>query len=162
MTLDYTVPKNVSIQMVEYVQKIIEDFPEEISTAAKTPAAEHLFKVNDEAKKIDEERAEIFHMTIAKCLFLCKRARPDIQVAVAFLSTRVTKPDEDDWKKLVRLVKYLFGTKNLSLNLSAGEDSKWEWWVDSAYAVHPNLSLHTGVAFTMGKEHQFAQAPNKI
>ncbi len=72
-------------------------------------------------------------------------------MAVAFLTTRVTEPDEDDWKKLVRLVKYLHGTKELTLNLTGDKYAKWEWWVDSAYAVHPNLRSHTGVAFYMGQ-----------
>ena len=36
---------------------------------------------------------------IAKLLFLCKRAHPDIQTAVAFLTTRVMAPDEDNYKK---------------------------------------------------------------
>jgi hypothetical protein len=29
---------------------------------------------------------------------------------VAFLSTRVRNPDEDDWGKLMRLLQYLYGT----------------------------------------------------
>ncbi len=151
MTLDYSIPFNIRIGMLDYVEKIIDDFPEVISSPAKTPASEHLFKVDEDTPKIDADRAEIFHTTIAKCLFLCKRARPDIQVAVAFLTTRVTEPDEDDWKKLVRLIKYLYGTMELTLNLTGDKDAKWEWWVDSAYAVHPNLRSHTGVAFSMGK-----------
>ena len=118
---------------------------------SKTPAAEPLFKVDEETPKINEQRTDIYHTTILKCLFLCKRARPDIQVAVGFLSTRVMEPDKDDWKKLIRLLKYLYGTKSLTLNLGADEESKWEWWVDSAYAIHQNLRSHTVVAFAMEK-----------
>jgi hypothetical protein len=39
------------------------------------------------------------HTIIDKALFACKRARPDIQLAIAFLSTRVRELNEDDWKK---------------------------------------------------------------
>ena len=39
----------------------------------------------------------MFHHSVAQLLFLACRARRDIQVAVAFLTTRVKKPDEDDW-----------------------------------------------------------------
>ena len=48
-----------------------------------------------------------FHHNVAKLLFLCKRARPDLQTAVAFLSTWVQRPDRDDYKKLARAMKYL-------------------------------------------------------
>jgi len=39
-----------------------------------------------------------------------KRSRPDIEIAVGFLCTRVTTGDEDDWKKLRRVIAWLKGT----------------------------------------------------
>ena len=47
---------------------------------------------------------EDFHTFMAKGLFLCKRARPDIQTTIEFLTTRVQKPDVDGWKKLRKLL----------------------------------------------------------
>ena len=35
-----------------------------------------------------------------KLLWVNKRGRPDVAVAISFLCTRVQKPDMDDWKKL--------------------------------------------------------------
>jgi hypothetical protein len=55
---------------------------------APTPAATHLFQVNPEAQKLDSERRELFHQNIAKLLFLSKRVRLDLQMAVAFFCTR--------------------------------------------------------------------------
>ena len=55
---------------------------------------------------------------VAKLLFVGKRARPDIMVAIAFLTTRVSKSDEDDWKKLERLMSYVNNTLDLKLTLS--------------------------------------------
>jgi hypothetical protein len=36
---------------------------------------------------LDKVQADMFHHNVAKLLFLCKRARPDKQTAVAFLCT---------------------------------------------------------------------------
>jgi hypothetical protein len=72
---------------------------------AAAPAANHLFDVNEDGEKLDEETAQLFHHFVAKLLFLCKRARPDIQTSVAFLCTRVKAPDCDDYKKLGRTMK---------------------------------------------------------
>jgi hypothetical protein len=104
MTLDFTVPGEVKITMIPHVKAIIKLFAEHDKSLshANTPAAEHLFKVNEDAVRLDEREATIFHNFVAKCLFLTKRARPDISTAVAFLTTRVKGSDEDDWKKLVR------------------------------------------------------------
>merc|ERR1712232_698096 len=68
--------------------------------------------------KILDKKTE-FHTTVAKCFFLCKCARPDIHTAVTFLTTRVQAPDQDDWKKLLHLLKYLKGTQELELTLVA-------------------------------------------
>ena len=65
---------------------------------AVTPAAEHLFKIDKDAE------GKVFHNFTAKTLFLTKRARPDISTPVAFLTTHVRHPDEDDWKKLQRMI----------------------------------------------------------
>ena len=42
-----------------------------------------------------------------KGIFLTKRARGDIHTAIRFFTTRVLNPDEDDWKKLQRMMKNL-------------------------------------------------------
>ena len=50
-----------------------------------------------------------------RLLFAAKRARPDIQVAVAYLCTRVREPTKDDYLKLARVIRYLRNTVNLPL-----------------------------------------------
>eukprot|EP00957_Ditylum_brightwellii_P113285 8637872-Ditylum_brightwellii.AAC.1 len=88
--------------MIDYIKEIIKDFPEVVKGSVTTPAADHLFNVNKNGVKLDEKAARQFHTSTTKLLFLCKRARQDVQTAVAFLTTWVKEPDEDDWKKLWR------------------------------------------------------------
>ena len=99
MMLNYSITGNLKIDMVDYIEKMLEEFPEELVGGAAIPATDVLFKVNEGGKKLNEEKAQQFHSAVAKGLFLCKRARPNIQVAIAFLTMRVMAPDEDDWKK---------------------------------------------------------------
>jgi hypothetical protein len=67
----------------------------------------------------DKQEATVFHKLVAKCLFFTKRARPDIATAVAFLNTQVKASDEDDWKKLTCMIRYLHGSIELPLILRA-------------------------------------------
>ena len=53
-----------------------------------------------------KEKKAIFHTYVMKAMFLCKRARPDVEPAVSFLSTRTTRSDENDWGKLVRTLDF--------------------------------------------------------
>jgi hypothetical protein len=141
----------VQIEMHDYIKECIDEFPEEIKSSSNSPAAAHLFDVNDDCNKLSKEQSEIFHKIVAKLLFLCKRARPDIQTAVAFLTTRVSKSDLDDWKKLKRCLQYLYGTIDLMLTISADNLTVIKWWVDASYAIHPNMKSHTGAALSLGR-----------
>ena len=75
---------------------------EDLVATAATPAAKHIFqvRVEIEAEYLSEEQAREFHHITAQLLFLSACDRLDIQVTVAFLMTRVKKPDTDDWGKL--------------------------------------------------------------
>ncbi len=98
------------MNMWDYLRKVIKEFPGDITGVCATPAGDYLFKVRDDGKKLNEEQAEAFHHTVYQLLFAVNRARRDIQTAVSFLTTHVRDPDEDNWKKLVRVLKYLNGT----------------------------------------------------
>ena len=63
---------------------------------AKAPAAEHLFQIDDKATPLSKKGATIFHTFVAKVLFLTKQACPDIATAVAFLTTHMMHPDQND------------------------------------------------------------------
>jgi Reverse transcriptase (RNA-dependent DNA polymerase) len=109
MKLDYTVKGQVSIDMVDYVNKMINDFQTKYLIGAKvtTPWNENLFKVNESSPGLTKEMAEQFHKTTAQGLFLCKRGRPDVSPVIAYLTTRVKFSNQDDWMKLIRMMKFL-------------------------------------------------------
>ena len=87
---------------------------------------------------------------LAKTLFLCKCSRPVIQPTIAVLCTRVKDQNEADWAKLVRLLKYLNGTKKLRLTLSADNLNCIKWFVDASFAVHPEYKSPTGATMSFG------------
>jgi hypothetical protein len=137
MTLDYSEAGKVIINMTQYVKNLLENVPDDMRAGISvTPAAGHLYEVNKNAEPLDKSMSENFHTLTAKLLFLSKRARPDLQQAIGFLTTRVKKPDIDDWKKLKRVIQYLRGTQDLNLTLEADSTHVVKWWVDAAFAVH--------------------------
>ena len=95
MKIDYSSQGEVKFNMSDYVKEMIEEFGKDINMGkgnSNTPAAEHLFEIRDTADKLNQELASKYHTFTAKGLFLCKRARPDIQPIVSVLCTRVKKP----------------------------------------------------------------------
>jgi hypothetical protein len=48
-------------------------------------------------------------------------------------------------------MKYLRGTRMLPLILSANGTGILKWWVDAAFAVHPNMQGHSGGSLSLGR-----------
>ena len=152
MTLDYTKSRKVQVSMLQYVDELLGQCPDDMNGTSITPAGNNLFEVNEDDEPLDIAKREVFHHLTAKLLYLSRRARPDIQTAVAFLTTRVASPGRDDWKKLCKCIKYLRGSKGLVLTLEAGAGLNMaHWYVDGAFAVHRDMRSHTGVTMTLGK-----------
>ena len=123
MKFDFTMKEHVKIDMSEYIESTIKEFREKgykLDGTLETPTGNDLFSVGA-GEILNEKQKEDFHTFVAKGLFASKRARPDIQPTIAVLSTRVKEPTEGDWKKLVRLMKYLNGTSKMILTLSAND-----------------------------------------
>ena len=139
MKLDFTNAGVVTVTMIDYVDDVIKSWDEAVTKfndgferVAKrqriaTAAPEDLFKVNDDAVKLDKEKAKVFHSIVAMILYIVKRARPDAALANAFLTTRVREPDEDDWRKLEHLITYLRSTRELPLVLGATQTGVLHW-----------------------------------
>jgi hypothetical protein len=151
MTIDYSEDGKVKFMMADYVQGILDEAPDDMQGFAVTPAASNLFTVRENAGKLDDAQSDEYHRLTAKLLYLCKRARPDLQPTVAFLTTRVTQPDNDDWKKLTRAIRYLRDSQDLYLTLEADDGIDIKWWIDASFAVHPDMRSHTGGTLSLGK-----------
>ena len=80
---------------------------------------------------------------------LSKRARPDIQISVSFLCTRMKGPDTDDYKNLSRVMKYIQGSIGLPLVLSIYKSGNIKWYIDASLTVHKDIRTHTGGFMTI-------------
>jgi hypothetical protein len=99
MSLNYTTPGQVKVTMFDYIDEILTAFDkaEPKSAGTKTTAApDDLFKVDEDCKKLHSNKVVEFHNLVAKTLHAAKRAWPDTCTAIAFLTTGVRAPDQDD------------------------------------------------------------------
>ena len=150
MKLDYETDGEVKVDMRHYIDDMLKQFKHPLKKGYKTPANDNLFKVNEKSPRLSREKAEEFHTTVARALFLSKRARPDIQPTVAFLCTRVKNPTIEDWGKLLRFMSYMKVTRDEVLTLRTDGTNRIRWWIDAAFAVHPDMRSHTGAVMTLG------------
>jgi len=74
----------VQTKIKEHIKDAIDGFKEDITKSVVTPATRGLFEINENCPKLSVEDSENYHSTTAKLLYISKRARLDIQLAVAF------------------------------------------------------------------------------
>jgi hypothetical protein len=48
-------------------------------------------------------------------------------------------------------MRYIRGTRKMLLILSANISGIPKWWIDASYAVHPNMSGHSGGGLSLGQ-----------
>lgn len=77
--------------MKQSLEESITESGMEIKKSAINPARGDLFEVDDDLPVLPKKELEMFHSTVAKLLHLSIRARPDLQLALSFLCTRVSK-----------------------------------------------------------------------
>ena len=66
LTLDYSTWGKMKISMYEYVKKLVEEAPDDMTGVTKTPAGNHLFMTNPDCDKLPEKTAQVFHHIVAK------------------------------------------------------------------------------------------------
>ena len=150
MDIKYCDNGTAEIRMVNYLKEAIEEFGEDIVKTAVTPANRKLFEVSEESPDLDQNKREVFHSITAKLLYVSQRGRMDIQLAIAFLCSRVSCSTAEDWDKLRRILQYIKGLLDMYRIIGADDLSKMMTWVDASYAVHRDMKSHTGGVISFG------------
>jgi len=146
----------VEVSMQHYIDELLVDCKTQKTSV--TPATDGLFTIDDDSPAIESKDRESFHSITAKLLYLSKRVRPDIAVAVNFLTTRVNCPTIEDKKKQLRVLRYLKGTSGHVIHIGGAGNPILTMYVDAAYAVHKMGQSHSGIMITLGVGPIFIQS----
>jgi hypothetical protein len=151
MTMDYRGGGGkVKITMKGFIDEFLSDMDGVIDGASDVPAGKNLFEPGD-GGTIKQDRKEFFHSTVARLLYLAKRVRPDILVAISYLAKRVQQPNELDEKKLHKVVRYIRGSRDLGITLQPHSVISILAYIDASHAIHWNHRGHTGMVISMGR-----------
>ena len=122
MTLDYTEGGTIKASMIYYIDEIIAalDKADPRGRGNDTKAApEDLYKVDEDYEKLSPDKAKMFHDLVTNILYTTKWACPDTCTLVYFLTTRVKEPNKYEWLKIVQIMNYIRGTRDIPLILGA-------------------------------------------
>jgi hypothetical protein len=151
MKLDFSNQGLCHVTMEKYIADLLEEY--KVTGTCRVPAQESLFDIDTEAEPMSPLAAKDFHRAVAQCLYLACRARPDILCPTIFLTTRVQQPTQEDGRKLMRLLKYLNGTRKLGVLLGGNAEGNIgvQIYADAAFNKHPDARSHSGIFVTLGR-----------
>ena len=150
MDFEITDDKKIKITMKDQLLECVDAFGEDIDENVSSPAAKHLNDIDEEEDLLEKKRQELFHSIVAKVLWLEKRVRPDLEPAIAFLSTRCGKCTMSDWKKLRRVLAWIKQTIDDPRIIGATSLEDLFTWVDASFGIHKNMRGQTGDCMSMG------------
>ena len=101
MTLAISEKVKVRVVMRYYVTNILDSVREKHLGVAVTSS---LFEADESSPPLDKDVSQVFHTLTTKILFLSKRSKPVILTVVAFLTTRVRAPINEDDHKITRTI----------------------------------------------------------
>ena len=136
MNIEISDDKKIAVDMIEEIRKIIPGFSETISGRVTSSATSDLYNTTSFSKPLVNEKKKEFHSVTQKLLYIAKRARIDIDIAVAFLCTRVTKSTEYDWWKLKRVLTWLHCTINDKRIMGIDGTGVIQTWIDDIIQHH--------------------------
>ena len=157
IAISRNVPKRtVSLSQKALIDKIIQQFGQSDSHTVSTPMDPGLklrrIDKSSLSKQDAERLAKIPYRSLVGCLiYLAIGTRPDILYSVQQLSQFLDCYSYTHWNAAIRIVRYLKGSRDLTLVLGGDNDIKITGFTDSDWANCPDTRRSVGgYLFTLG------------
>ena len=70
--LKYTIPSKIIVEMRNYINGLVQEYPRELNNNVECPWNEKLFENKNHKKELETKDAKTFHTFVMKCMFLAK------------------------------------------------------------------------------------------
>ena len=142
----------IQVHMPGYIEMTLNEYQKMRTIKQYTsPATTTLFSINCDSVNLGTKEAKHYHTSVARLLYLCRRARIDIYLPVLYLCTKVKCPTEADAAKLDRVMGYLSLTKHKRRLIAGdGDMSRLYAFIDASFSVHDDGKGHTGMVIMWG------------
>ena len=143
----------VCISMDGYIEKVLMVYNLSEDQTVKDPQQDNIFKIDVQSPILNESKRKIFHKVVYMLVYLGKRVRFDIQMAVSFLAGRVTIATEEDEGKLSRVLRFLHNSMGEKIYFR-GKDYVDECgnstmdvkvWADSSWGCHDDGTSRSAI-----------------
>ena len=101
------------LSQTHYVDKILNKFSKDDSSVARTPLDVNLHMFKNKVESLSQLE---YSRVIGSLMYLMSCTRPDIAYTVSKLSRYMSNPNDDHWKGIIRVLRYLRYTRDYGLH----------------------------------------------
>lgn len=133
------VQDDIVISQGGYIKKVLQEYQVDGTTDYPSDSK---FLDDD----IDESECDkgIYLKLVMQLMYAAIRTRPDILYQCTVLATKGVNPNMGDYRKLIRIVKYLKGTADKGIVLRHEGDINVNCYVDASFNCHGDARGHSG------------------
>jgi hypothetical protein len=147
----------ISVSMDGYVASVLDMYNLPIDVKVNDPQSDDIFNIDKNSINLDESRRKKFHSVVYMLVYLGKRVRVEIQMALSFLAGRVSKATEQDEKKLFRVLIFLrnYPCEKLYFRKQSDQENDSlsnmdvKIWADSSWACHDDGTSRSSIILTV-------------
>ena len=140
-------PAHITITQTRFIETLCEVHNIDVSSKAYVPALLDLPELVRLAKKVDaavdrlnEEDHREYRAIVGAILYISTVCRPDVSLAICYLSRCLESPTQDALVAARRVLRYLHTTKYLGIRYTIGAVANVHGMVDSDWAVDKSTS----------------------
>ena len=131
---------DITIDQTGYIENLLREYRIDSDTS-KYPATSNLMHLSDDRSTVEEED---YLSLVMKIMFVATRTRPDILFATVVLATRSKNHLKTDYDRLIKVLKYLNGSRRKGLRYKSSGAIKLRMFVDAGFQTHQDAKGHTG------------------
>ena len=134
------IKENLYIHQTNYINDVYSRFKKYNPPISSLPISKGILLSKEQCPATNselEEMKKIPYRSLIGCIsFLACRTRPDVMYAVNTLSQFQSQPGKYHWNVALRLLGYIYATKNLKLNLSNVSNISLKCFSDASFAAN--------------------------
>ena len=139
---------DITISQPGYTQKLLDKY--KIEGVSEYPCNENIYRdMKKDSPYLKGTEVDEFHSQVQEVAFLT-HSRLDICPAVGYLKSVVNQPTEEDKMKLLKVMKYLNGTKEYGRVMRHDSDDIFRIMSDGGHNCHKNFRGQNGIVYKMG------------
>jgi hypothetical protein len=139
---------DITVSQHGYLQTLLKKYKmDKLTKYPSTPACEDLADSDDDSYPTGTKD---YLSLVMSLMYLARFTRPDINFAVSYLATKSSAPTEQQYNRLLRVLRYLAGTSEVGLSFSSSAPFKPAIYADASHHLYPEGHGQQGMIITCG------------